>query len=66
MGIKFGSLIITILFLFIAKISFEASTDVKPVAAQSSANATVGRSPASINSIDEDYRAHMNAATINH
>lgn len=53
MGIKFGSVIITILFLFIAKISFEATTD----------TASPSRGPASIssaNSIDADYAAHMN------
>jgi hypothetical protein len=66
MGIKFGSIIMTILFLFIAKISFEASTDAKPAAARSTVGATVGRAPASINSIDEDYRAHMNATAVNH
>jgi len=53
MGIKFGSVILTILFLFIAKISFEATTD----------TAAPSRAPASIssaNSIDDDYAAHMN------
>ena len=52
MGIKFGSVILTILFLFIAKISFEASTD----------SASPSRGPASIssaNSIDADYALHM-------
>ncbi len=52
MGIKFGSVILTILFLFIAKISFEASTD----------TVNSGRSPASVsavNSVDEDYKIHM-------
>ena len=53
MGIKFGSIILTILFLFIAKISFEATIDVP---------STAGRSPASVNaanSIDDDYALHM-------
>ncbi len=52
MGIKFGSIILTILFLFIAKISFEASTD----------SVTTGRAPASVsaaNYIDADYAIHM-------
>ena len=52
MGIKFGSVILTILFLFIAKISFEATTD----------TASPARGPASIsssNSIDHDYAVHM-------
>ena len=54
MGIKFGSVILTILFLFIAKISFEATTD--------SAAQQANRTPASVsavNSIDEDYAIHM-------
>ena len=53
MGIKFGSVILTILFLFIAKISFEATTD---------SAATPNRTPASVsavNSVDEDYNIHM-------
>lgn len=53
MGIKFGSVIVTILFLFIAKISFEVSSG--------TVNASE-RAPASItsaNSIDQDYNMHM-------
>jgi hypothetical protein len=52
MGIKFGSVILTILFLFIAKISFEASTG----------TVNSERAPASVrgaNSVDEDYKIHM-------
>ncbi|MFP5457282.1 MAG: hypothetical protein ACLGG7_00990 [Bacteriovoracia bacterium] len=56
MGIKFGSVILTILFLFIAKISFEATTDM--------GRATADRAPASVTSvnasIDQDYAIHMN------
>ena len=54
MGIKFGSVILTILFLFIAKISFEATTDM--------GNSGTDRAPASVssvNSIDQDYQIHM-------
>jgi hypothetical protein len=57
MGIKFGSVILTILFLFIAKISFEATTDM--------GKTSVDRAPASVssveavNSIDDDYQIHM-------
>jgi hypothetical protein len=56
MGIKFGSVILTILFLFVAKISFEATTD------SLSTPANNNRTPASIgqaNSIDHDYAVHM-------
>jgi hypothetical protein len=54
MGIKFGSVILTILFIFIAKISFDVTA--------SNSEKTQVRSPASIsavNSIDEDYRIHI-------
>ncbi len=59
MGIKFGSVILTILFLFIAKISFEATTDF--------GKATDGRAPASVsavNSIDHDYNVHMKGQSL--
>ena len=59
MGIKFGSIILTILFLFIAKISFEATTD----------SSSAGRAPASVsaaNSIDEDYALHMHGPKVKH
>lgn len=54
MGIKFGSVILTILFLFIAKISFEASTN------DSSAPSRSPASVSAVNSIDHDYNTHMN------
>lgn len=57
MGIKFGSVILTILFLFIAKISFEATTDMgktSPDRAPASVSAVN-----SVNSIDQDYQIHM-------
>jgi len=55
MGIKFGSIILTILFLFVAKISFEATTDTASPAGQSRGPASVS----SANSIDHDYAVHM-------
>jgi len=66
MGIKLGSVIVTILFLFIAKISFEATIGAEKSAQNPNGstvqtyNATPNRSPASIQSIDEGYAAHIN------
>ena len=62
MGIKLGSVITAIIFLFIAKISFEASMDLgsTPQVGATTASSSVGRSPASINSIDEGYAQHIN------
>ncbi len=53
MGIKFGSVIITILFLFIAKISFEVTSGTVDAAERSPASVTRA------NSIDQDYNMHM-------
>jgi hypothetical protein len=63
MGIKLGSVVMMILLLFIAKISFEASVDVKPIA-QKAVATTAGRTPASIQSIDESYQSHLNGTGI--
>jgi len=61
MGIKLGSVITAILFLFIAKISFEASMDIGATPQVGAAQAqSVGRSPASVTSIDEGYAQHVN------
>ncbi len=61
MGIKLGSVVMMILFLFIAKISFEASVAVRPVAGHSVVT-TAGRAPASIQSIDESYQTHVSGS----
>jgi hypothetical protein len=53
MGIKFGSVIITILFLFIAKISFEVTSGEVGAAERGPASITTA------NSIDQDYNMHM-------
>lgn len=61
MGIKLGSVILTILFLFIAKISFEATMNSDAPAPTTYAGATTAsRGPASVDSIDEGYAAYMN------
>lgn len=61
MGIKLGSVITAILFLFIAKISFEASLDLGAAPQVGTTIApSVGRSPASLSSIDEGYAEHVN------
>lgn len=61
MGIKLGSVVTAIIFLFIAKISLEASMDVKggPQLTTTS-NSPIDRSPASVKSIDDGYAAHVN------
>jgi hypothetical protein len=53
MGIKFGSVILTILFLFIAKISFEVTSGDLNAAERTPANIS------SVSSIDDDYAIHM-------
>lgn len=60
MGIKLGSVITAIVFLFIAKISFEASMDLGSTPQVGATASSVGRSPASTNSIDEGYAQHIN------
>lgn len=61
MGIKLGSIITAILFLFIAKISLEAGMDTQnpAKAAASAVPGPIGRTPASLSSIDEGYAEHI-------
>lgn len=67
MGIKFGSVIVAIIFLFIVKISFEASLDTNANLPKSLVPAP-SRAPASISSIDEGYADYMRgpAKTVHH
>lgn len=61
MGIKLGSIITVILFLFIAKISLEAGMETKNPSqtAATIVPGPVGRAPASLSSIDEGYAEHI-------
>lgn len=60
MGIKLGSVITAILFLFIAKISFEASMDLGSTPQTAASPIAAARAPASSTSIDEGYSEHVN------
>ena len=62
MGIKLGSVILTILFLFVAKISFEATmmNNDTPAPSAYASTTSASRGPASVSSIDDGYEAYMN------
>lgn len=53
MGIKLGSVVMVLMFVFIAKVSFESATAQNETAQ----NRTNDRSPASI---DQSYHDHLN------